>query len=152
MTLRREPLTYENTLLTVAKALGWDTVAGICGVSSRSARYWAEPECQKQIRMIDAERLDRAFVEGGGDHRPFHRLMTMRLDIADMVAKAAPVDLSSITAIAAKEAGEAISALIIAAQSGSPAAIRDAKREAEEAVHALQASLAAIDAREVARS
>lgn len=148
MTLRREPLTYENTLLAVARVLGWDTVAGICGVSSRSARYWAEPECQKQIRMIDAERLDRAFVEAGGDHRPFHRLMTMRLDIADMAANAALADLSTLAAVAAKEAGEAISALIIASQSGDRASIRNARKEAEEAIHALHASVAGIESRE----
>lgn len=142
MTLRREPLTYENTLLAVARMLGWDTVAGICGVSSRSARYWAEPDCQKQIRMIDAERLDRAFIEAGGDHRPFHRLMTLRLDIA---AASPLADLATLAAIAAKEAGEAISALIIAAQTDDPAAIRAARKEAEEAINALQSSVAAIE-------
>ncbi|RVU03909.1 hypothetical protein EOE18_13700 [Novosphingobium umbonatum] len=152
MTMRREPLTYENTMLVVAELLGWDTVAGLCGVSLRSARYWSEPECQKQIRMIDAERLDRAYVEAGGSYRPFHRLMTMRLDIAEMAINATAMDLTTATAVAAKEAGEAISALILATQSGAPATIRTAKREAEEAITALQASVAAMDARDSART
>ena len=82
MTKRREPLTYQLTLTKVASLIGWDRCGAICGVSQRSVRYWSDPECETEIRMIDAERLDRAFMEAGGDHAPFHHLMALRLELA----------------------------------------------------------------------
>jgi hypothetical protein len=82
MTKRREPLTYQHILTRVAAAIGWDRCGAICGVSGRAVRLWSDHDCETEIRMIDAERLDRAFMDHGGDHAPFHRLMALRLEIA----------------------------------------------------------------------
>lgn len=151
MTKRREPLTYENTLATVAAVIGWDNCAAICGVSQRSIRNWSEPDTQSGIRMIDAERLDRAFIAAGGDHAPFHRLFGLRLDIA--AQHAAQVDMANAAAHAAKESGEAVSALVLAASPHSTAQDRRAaRREGEEAIRALTEGLAALDRREQAGS
>lgn len=147
MTKRRDPITYENTLATVAASIGWDNCAGICGVGQRSIRNWSEPDTQAGIRMIDAERLDRAFLAAGGDHAPFHRLFALRLEIASR--EAADVDVANAAALAAKETGEAVSALIRAASPGSNAAARrNAKREAEEAIEALTNGIAAVERHE----
>jgi hypothetical protein len=87
MTKRREPLSYQLTLTRVAAAIGWDRCGAICGVSERAVRLWSDHDCETEIRMLDAERLDRAFMDHGGDHAPFHRLMALRLEIAGREAR-----------------------------------------------------------------
>jgi hypothetical protein len=64
------------------------SLCAICGVSERAVRLWSDHDCETEIRMIDAERLDRAFMDHGGDHAPFHRLMALRLEIAGREAEA----------------------------------------------------------------
>jgi hypothetical protein len=144
VTKRREPLTYEATLTEVAAVIGWDTCGAICGVSGRAVRLWSDHDCETEIRMIDAERLDRAFIERGGGYAPFHRLMALRLDIA--AQDVAGQSLSEIAMGAAKEAGEAVAAMIkVSSQPDSPAARREAKKEVQEAIDMLTDGLAAID-------
>ena len=144
MTKRREPLTYEATLTEVAAVIGWDTCGAICGVSGRAVRLWSDHDCETEIRMIDAERLDRAFLERGGGYAPFHRLMALRLDIA--AQDGLGQSLSEIAMGAAKEAGEAVAALIKAgSQPDSPAARREAKKEVREAIETLTEGLATIE-------
>lgn len=147
MTKRREPLTYQHTLTKIAAVIGWDRCGAICGVTERSVRYWSDPECETEIRLIDAERLDRAFLDHGGDHAPFQRIFALRLDIAGRTAL--NVDLARAAGAAAKEAGEAVAAMIEAtANSNSLAKRREARREAEEAIAALTDGIAALDAAE----
>jgi len=147
MTKAREPLTYEHAITVIAAQIGWDNVAAICGVKERTARYWSDPECQTQIRLIDAERLDRAFLASGGDHAPFHRMMAMRLEIP--VGAPSGPDLAACAIAAAKEAGEAIAAMVAAAaHPDDPRLLRDAVRETQEAVVALNDELAALSARQ----
>lgn len=144
MTKRREPLTYEATLTDVAAVIGWDQCGAICGVSGRAVRLWSDHDCETEIRMIDAERLDRAFLERGGGYAPFHRLMALRLDVA--AHDVAGHSLSEIAMGAAKEAGEAVAALIKASgQPDNPVARREAKKEVQEAIDTLTDGLAAIE-------
>ncbi|MGE4324130.1 MAG: hypothetical protein AB7E60_14030 [Sphingobium sp.] len=143
MTKRREPLTYQATLTRVADLIGWDRAGAICGVSARAVRYWSDPDCETEIRMIDAERLDRAYLERGGDHAPFHRLHALRIEIA---AHEAPErDLAVLAGRAAKETGEAIAALIDASACTLPGTLRRTRREIEEALESLTNGLAALD-------
>jgi hypothetical protein len=147
MTKLREPLTYERTLTNVAALIGWDRCAAICGVRSVEAvRLWGDPDCETQIRMIDAERLDRAYVDHGGDHRPFYRLYGLRADIADRD----PPDhnLAALAGQAAKESGEAIAAMIEASNSKDVRVRRRARQEIHEAVDTLKTGLAALDRQE----
>ena len=146
MTKRREPLTYESTLAKVASVIGWDNCAGICGVGRRAISNWSEPDTQAGIRMIDAERLDRAFLAAGGDHAPFHQLFALRLELAEQCV--ADADLIKVAADAAKETGEAVSAMIDAATSSDPAKRRRAREEGEEAIASLTKGLAVLDAQE----
>jgi hypothetical protein len=143
MTKRREPLTYQDTLTTVAALLGWDRCGALCGVSARAVRYWSDHDCETEIRMIDAERLDRAYLEHGGAYAPFHRMMALRLEIATHTAPDA--DLSRAASITAKEAGEAVCAMIEASQSHDPAQHSKARREAQEAIEALIDGIATLD-------
>lgn len=143
MTKIREPLTYNATLDQVGALIGWDNVAAICGVSLRTVRNWSEPDTQAEIRMIDAERLDRACLDAGADHAPFHTLFALRLelshrnvDAADLIRKAGKV---------AKEGGEAANALLEAAANPRDRdKRRTALREAQEAVEALTDGIAAL--------
>ncbi|WP_225206261.1 hypothetical protein [Novosphingobium huizhouense] len=146
MTKRREPLTYQLTLTRVAGLIGWDRVAHICGVRERAARNWSEMETESEIRMIDAERLDRACLEHGATIAPFYHLYGERLGIAANLHSAP--GMARAAACAAKESGEAVAALIDAVGSNDPAVRRRARAEAEEAIEALRHALAAIDKHE----
>ena len=133
MTKRREPLTYHRALTTIAARIGWDRCAAICGVTERTVRYWSDPDCETEIRLIDAERLDRAFVDHGGDHRPFLRLFELR---ADVQARAQDANLVTLAGEMAKESGEAIAATITAA------ARADCPRERQRAIQELEEAVA----------
>lgn len=142
MTKRREPLTYHRALTTIAARIGWDRCAAICGVGERTVRYWSDPDCETEIRMIDAERLDRAFVEHGGDHTPFLRLFGLRLDVQ---ARTDNADLVKLAGELAKESGEAIAATIAAsAQSQCHRTQQRARQELEEAIAKMSDCLASL--------
>lgn len=146
MTKRREPLTYHLTLTAIAARIGWDRCAAICGVSERTVRYWSDPDCETEIRLIDAERLDRAFMAHGGDHAPFHRLFGLRLEVAAIGTEQLQ-NLAVLAASSAKEAGEAVCALVTASQrKGDLSARRTAREEVSQALTSLQQALAGLDA------
>jgi len=144
MTKRRDPLTFHRALTVIAARIGWDRCAMLVGRSERLVRMWSDPEADSEISIIDALRLDRAFIAAGGDHGPFHQVFTVQLDLA--VRDGANADLARAAAKAAKEGGEAISAMIEAATSNDPARRRTARGEAEEAIEALTDGIAALDA------
>lgn len=147
MTKRRDPLTYQATLTTVADLIGWDRCAVICGVrSERTVRYWSDPDCETEIRMIDAERLDCAYMDHGGDHAPFHRLHALRLDIAGR--KPRVLCLTDLAGKAAKETGEAVAALVKASACADPRTVRHARQKIEEAIGTFASGLASLDRRE----
>lgn len=144
MTKLREPLTYQAVLTEIAAAIGWDRCAAICGVrSERAVRNWSDPDCETEIRLIDAERLDRAFMDYGGDHAPFHRLHALRLDIAGR--ETPDRDLALLAGMAAKETGEAVAALIGASSHGDQRTRRKARKEIHEAIDSLTNGLASLD-------
>jgi hypothetical protein len=106
-------------------------------------RYWSDPDCETEIRMIDAERLDRAYLDHGGDHAPFHRLHALRLDIAGRDAP--DLCLAGLAGDAAKETGEAIAAMIAASTVGDQRSIRRAKKEIQEGIDKMKDGLAAVE-------
>jgi hypothetical protein len=150
MTKRREPLTFHHALTKVAALLGYDECGAICGVSERAVRSWSDPDDAREITLGDALRLDRAFLAAGGDQAPFHRVYSLRLEVAKREADACLIVLA---AGAAKEGGEAVSAMLRAAQNPhDPVARREARREGEEAIAAITDGLAALDRQEQANA
>lgn len=146
MTKRREPLTFHRALTKIASIIGWDCCGAICGVSEKSVRNWSDPDVESEIRLIDAERLDRACLAATG-HAPFLEVYTLRLDVA--AHQDDPHDVALMAAAAAKETGEAVSALVLAATPNADrTVIRAARRELEEAIRTLTEGLAALDQRE----
>ena len=143
MTKRREPLTFERALCTIGTAIGWDVCAAIVGRGERAVRAWSEPDVETEISILDAQRLDQAFVARGGDHHPFLRVYTARLGIE----AATPAGASHIeaAAIIAKEGAEATAAIIEHALHPSAEARRCALKEGEEAMAALASEMARIE-------
>lgn len=119
MTKRREPLTFHRALTVIAARIGWDKCAMVVGRSERLVRMWSDPDADSEISILDAFRLDRAFIAAGGDHGPFHQVFTVQLELA--ARESASTDLAFAAGKAARESGEAVSALIEAAASGDPA-------------------------------
>lgn len=145
MTKRREPLTYHRALTMVAARIGWDRCAAICGVTERAVRYWSDPDAETEIRLLDAERLDKAFLAAGGDHAPFHRLFALRLDI-EAAKEGQVLQLAALVAGSARETGQAIAALIsCSGRDDDPALRRAARAETEEAIEILTQALAALE-------
>lgn len=143
MTKRREPITFHRALTVVAAHIGWDRAAAICGVTERAVRNWSDPDTDSEIRLIDARRLDQAFMEHGGGEPPFLQVYKLQLELAALSASERSKCLSNAASVAAKEGGEAVAALIRAAQPDAGAADRRAaEREAEEAIAALSEGLA----------
>lgn len=144
MTKRREPLTYQHTLTQVAALIGWDNCAAHCGVSERSVRNWSDHDCETEIRMIDAERLDKAYLAAGGNYAPFHHLLALRLEIA--AREGISNDLSLAAQASAKEGGEAIAALIDASlHADCSTTRRRARKEVQEAIASLTDGLAMLE-------
>lgn len=146
MTKLREPITFHRALMVIAARIGWDRCAAICGRSERLVRMWSDPDVDSEISILDALRLDKAFVASGGDHGPFQRVFTLQLDV---LARDVALDIAHAAASAAKEGGEAVAALIAAAsRPHDPEARRLAYQEAEEAVGALKDGVAALKRQE----
>lgn len=142
MTKRREPLTYHAALTTIAARIGWDRCGALSGVTDRMVRLWSDPDCETEIRLIDAERLDRAFIASGGDHAPFHRLFALRIELA---AREDAGDLVQLAAAAAKETGEAVAAMLDASTKfDCRETRRRARKEIQEAIDGLTDSLAGL--------
>ena len=143
MTKRREPLTYHAALTTIAARIGWDHCGALCGVTDRAVRLWSDPDCETEIRLIDAERLDRAFIASGGDHAPFHRLFALRLEMA---AREHGADLVTLAADTARESGEAVAAMLHASTKiDDPEARRRARKEIGEAIERMTVCLASLE-------
>lgn len=145
MTKRREAMTYEATVTLIADAIGWERAASICGVTERSVRNWSDPDSPIQIRLMDAEKLDKAYILAGGDHAPFGRLMASRLAASDAPANLPP--LPEVAAKAARACGASVATLIaIAHGSRDRAKHRQFLHETEEALGALMTAISVLDA------
>lgn len=145
MTKEREPLTYERALTTIAALIGWDICASTCGLAERTIRKLSEPDLERNISLVDAERLDRAFIDRGGNHAPFHRTFALRLGLPDSEPLSSSEALAQAAAIVAKESGDATSALIKAAtKPNCRTTRRTARKEAREAIEALGSAAAAL--------
>ena len=145
MTKLREPITFNRALTSVADLIGWDRCAAICGVSERTVRNWSDPDTDSEIRLIDARRLDAAYLAAGGDHAPFHHTYALQLELGARAPIDAAEALSSAAGSAAKETGEAVAAMLTAASREiCQAAARNAEREIKEAIDALGKGLDAL--------
>lgn len=143
MTKRREPITFERALTTIATAIGWDVCAATVGRNERTVRSWSEPDIEAEVSILDAHRLDAAFMKRGGTYAPFHQVYALRLDIG--TAQPGNTSLTELAGVTAKESGKATAAILSAAIDPTPAKVRQARQLAEQAITAFTASVAQID-------
>lgn len=134
MTKVRPALSFENALAKIAGLIGWDGCAQICGKSERALRKWGDADVQSHMRIDHALKLDSAYRAAGGAGAPIFDCYTLRLEIETAQACACSDELARATARVAKESGEALAALAMAARPGATEADRAiARREVEEA-------------------
>lgn len=148
MTKLRQAFTFENALTRVAGHIGWSRVAEIVGKSETTVRNWSDPDTTASITLQAALKLDFEFHEAGGEGAPFLLCYATLVDAARLAAFPERAALIAGAAKSAKESGEAIAAILEAAD--AKASLGDfaiAERELEEAITAHTNSLAALRAR-----
>jgi hypothetical protein len=146
MTKQRAPLTFERALIRIADLLGWEKIAEIAGKDVRTVRNWSDPDTAAGVTLDVAELLDVAYQAEGGEGAPFLQCYALRLEKAVTVASADAELRAARAAAAAKESGEAVAALVMAARPGATSADRAiARRETEEAISALTNTLSTLD-------
>lgn len=137
MTKLRAPASFEHAITRIAGLIGWEECARLTARTDRTVRDWSDPDSPHLPTIEQACALDAAYRANGGGDAPLYQVYAMRLDLAE----ARPVDADAIrrhTVIAAKENGEAISALIAAsAPDASEAQRARALLEVQEAMTAL---------------
>jgi hypothetical protein len=144
----RPPLTFENALAQVAGHIGWNKVAEIVGQAERTIRNWSEPDTTTRIPLEAALKLDEHFHKAGGEGAPFFFCYMTRLELAKLAACPGREQLLASIAASAREAGEALAAALDAAEPDADRAdFAIGERELEEAIAALQKTLAATKAR-----
>ena len=100
-------------------------------------RAWSDPEMDRCPCIDDCLALDAAYLQAGGGEAPLLAVYQARLERLS-TPPADSADLARATASVAKEAGEAVAALVFASLPGAPARDRAvAEREVAEAVEAL---------------
>jgi hypothetical protein len=142
MTKLRAPASFEQAITRIAGLIGFEEIARITQRSDRAVRNWAEPGVNSLPTIAQALALDAAYRARGGADHPILECYAFRLDI-DVKALPDPQAIRLAAATAAKEGGEAISALIAASDPGASAAERArALLETQEAFTALNAAAA----------
>lgn len=148
MTKVRSPLTFENALSSHAGVIGWAKVAEICGQAERTVRNWSDPDTTASITLEAALKLDEEFHKAGGQGAPFFQCYATRLELARLAACPGREALLASIAASVRESGEALAAALAAADPDAERAdFAIGERELEEAITALQNTLAATKAR-----
>lgn len=136
MTKVRPPVTFQHAVTRIAGRLGWDVAAAAVSKAERTVRNWSDPDTGALPTVDDAMRLDAAFLAAGGGDAPLHAVYAQMLDRGAQGA-ADPEAITASAAQAAKEAGEAVSALVLAARPGASQRDRAvAEHETSQAIEA----------------
>lgn len=136
MTHRRAPLSVEQALQRIAGQLpgGIEAMAEIAQRQPGTVRNWMNPERDEQVSLEAAIELDLAYQAEGGTGAPLFEAYSTRLQLAEAARFADRHCLLDHAHGVAKEAGEAIAAIVAAARPGASEADRHAAhREAAEA-------------------
>lgn len=142
MTKLRGPLSYDSALARIAGVIGWPAMATATGRADRTVRNWGDPDAPESCPIECAELLDLAFQAAGGDGAPMFETYARRLEIARAERFADERQLSIFTSTVAKEAGEAVAALITASLPGGSARDRtNAAQQVEELLNAASCTL-----------
>lgn len=150
MTKRRPPSTLDAALTQVAGTLpgGWGEMAEVTGRRPGFVRAWGDPDRREEIPVRDAVQLDLACRAIGGGS-PIAEYYFARLDAFGVFQRADGPALASHAMLSVKECGEAIAAMIAAAQPDATAEhLREARDQIEEALCILRRALPMLVGRE----
>jgi hypothetical protein len=145
MTKLRDPMSIEQAIQTVVDCIGWSQASSVCGVVERTARYWADADHPTSISMANAEKLDRAFIDAGGDHAPILRAMACRLSAAKRAALENLPPAAVTASRMALSSGRAVAALLEIGANPDARQRRYARKELHEAIDSLTNGLAELD-------
>jgi len=138
MTKARDPLTFEDAIVQITKALGWEAAAAVVGKGVRLLGYWSDPDDDREPSLTQALKLDAAYrAKTGGEGAPLLAAYAYRLELEGLHVpnNSALIELAS---KACKETGEALGALMEASRPGATPKDREsAARETDQAIDAL---------------
>ena len=124
MTKVRQPSTFSHGVTKVAGLIGWGACADVTGKSERAVRAWSDPEMDRCPCIDDCLALDAAYLQAGGGEPPLLAVYQARLERMS-TPPADSTELARATASVAKEAGEAVAALVVASMPGAPSPRQD---------------------------
>jgi hypothetical protein len=144
----RPPVSFELALTKVAAVIGWDEAGRIVDNAPSTVRAWSDQDVAAGIRLDAALKLDTAYKAAGGEGPPpMLQCYLTRLEADVALATSCKIELALKAGKAAKEGGEAIAAVIAAAQPGAcEKTIARAELETEEAIAAHTDTLATLRA------
>lgn len=151
MTKPRPPVSFTQAISRIGGHLGWERAAEAVNsvrtrpLTARAVQNWSDDRTGALPTVEDALQLDLAYLAAGGEEAPLLAVLALRLKLA---LEATPdTCIAAAASEAAKESGEAVSALVTASLPGATPADRAlARREAEEAIESLTKGLRALDA------
>lgn len=115
MTKVRDPASIEQAIFTICDRIGWAEAGQLCGVTERMVRLWSDHDDPTNITVVNAQKLDRAYLVDGGDHAPIHRVISLLLDTAISEARQNLPTLPVAAANLAVSSGQAVAALLAVA-------------------------------------
>lgn len=151
MTKVRPPASFCDAITRIAAHIGWGGCSAALStdtrkVAERTIRNWSDPDTEPCISVEDALKLDLVHQAAGGIGTPLFDAYALQLDRETERARLSQPCLIHTTATAAKETGEAMHALVLAASPhSSPNDKARAGAEIMEAMEALQKSLIALN-------
>jgi len=153
MTKVRPPLTVERAMVRVADVIGYDGMAAAISsddkaVSESTVRNWSNPDTPERCPLECAAAFDLAFQNAGGEGSPMLEWLERAIDQGRRTSFADRFHLGRLLRTVIKEGSEAEIALLTSSLPG--ATEKDDARaaaEIEEAIAALQQSLAAVTKR-----
>lgn len=146
MTKLRPAVSIANAITRISEVLDYNRMGELVDRSDRTVRDWSDPGRPTCPTLDQAIVLDLAYRDAGGEGMPLLEYFHRRVQLAEPGPSVTNAQLVLAAGIAAKEAGEAVNAMILAAQPGATSHDRArAKTELHDAGACFTAALGKID-------
>jgi hypothetical protein len=146
MTKLRPPVSIAHAITRIADVVDYARMGELVDRSERTVRDWSDPGRPTCPTLDQAIILDIAFRDAGGDGLPLLEYFHIRLQLATPGPSVSNAELVLAAGAVAREAGEAVQALIHAAQPGATHHDRiRAKSELHDASAIVTAAIGKID-------
>lgn len=142
MTNRVDPTGIPAAIREIAAVIGWESIAAIAERGKRAVQYWGDPNSGRSPTMLQAAKLDAAYIHRGGLFAPLRDAFCGHADrlLSPTVLHDPDMIVAELTC-AAREAGEATAAGVqLVAGKRDKAMIHATLIEVSEAADAFQAA------------